>query len=88
MNLAAWIVSGLLAAALPDGRNHEEHQPAEKLQPKMGWVEDISLGTLRLIGITELLGAIGLNPPQADRGGRRPGRRRGHADRPGPPPAW
>jgi uncharacterized membrane protein len=35
-------------------------QPKEKLQPKLPWVEDFSAGTVRLIGVAELLGGLGL----------------------------
>jgi hypothetical protein len=38
-------------------------QPKEKLQPNLPWVEDFSLGTIRLIGVAELLGGIGLTLP-------------------------
>ncbi|MCW2855026.1 MAG: hypothetical protein JWR52_641 [Marmoricola sp.] len=64
MNLAAWIVSGVLAAAYLMAGIMKTTQPAEKLQPKMGWVEDVSLRTLRLIGVSELLGALGLILPK------------------------
>lgn len=74
MNLAAWIVSGLLAATYLMAGAMKTTQPAAKLQPKMGWVEDIPLATLRLIGVSELLGAAGLILPKLtgivdDRGG-------------------
>ena len=39
-------------------------QPVDKLRPQMGWVDDISLPTLRLIGVSELLGALGLILPK------------------------
>jgi hypothetical protein len=64
MNLAAWIVSGLLAATYLMAGVMKTTQPVEKLQPKMGWIEDISLPTLRLIGVSELLGALGLFLPK------------------------
>jgi len=38
-------------------------QPKEKLAGQMKWVEDFSSGTIRLIGILEVLGALGLILP-------------------------
>jgi hypothetical protein len=38
-------------------------QPKEKLKQQMPWVEDVSPNTIRLIGATEVLGALGLILP-------------------------
>ena len=38
-------------------------QPKENLQPKMAYMEDFSQGTIRTIGLLELLTAIGLILP-------------------------
>ncbi|MFL6024895.1 MAG: DoxX family protein [Marmoricola sp.] len=64
MNLAAWIVSGLLAAVYLMAGTLKTTQPLDKLRPQMGWVDDISLRTLRMIGVLELLGALGLVLPK------------------------
>lgn len=64
MNLAAWIVSGLLAASYLIAGIRKTTQTPEKLAPAMGWVDDISVGTLRLIGVSEVLGALGLVLPK------------------------
>jgi hypothetical protein len=64
MNVAVWIVSGVLAASYLMAGILKSTQPVDKLRDKMGWVDDISLGTLRLIGVTELLGALGLILPK------------------------
>ncbi len=64
MNLAAWIVSGLLAATYLMAGFLKTTRSPDKLRPQMGWVDDISLPTLRLIGISELLGAAGLILPK------------------------
>ena len=74
MNTAAWIVSGLLAATYLMAGTLKTTQSPEKLRPQMGWVDDISLPTLRLIGSLEILGALGLVLPKLldvvdDRGG-------------------
>src|SRR4051794_23794169 len=64
MNLAAWVVSGLLAAVYLMAGTLKTTQPLDKLRPQMGWVDDISLRTLRMIGVLELLGALGLVLPK------------------------
>ena len=64
VNTAAWIVSGLLAATYLVAGTLKTTQSPDKLRPQMGWVDDISLRTLRLIGISELLGALGLILPK------------------------
>ena len=50
---AAFVLAGVTKAT----------QPKEKLQPKLPWVEDFSAGTVRLIGVAELLGCLGLVLP-------------------------
>jgi hypothetical protein len=40
-------------------------QPKDKLAPRLPWVEDVSIGTLRFIGVAEFLGAAGLIVPAA-----------------------
>jgi hypothetical protein len=40
-------------------------QPKEKLAARLPWVEDFSAGTVRFIGVVELLAAIGLVAPAA-----------------------
>jgi hypothetical protein len=74
MNVAVWIVSGLLADTYLMAGTLKTTQPVDKLRPQMGWVDDISLPTLRVIGVSELLGALGLILPKLldvvdDRGG-------------------
>lgn len=63
MNVALWIVQIGLAAAFVLAGAMKSTQPKEKLQPNLPWVEDFSLGTIRLIGVAELLGGIGLILP-------------------------
>ncbi|MFL6107752.1 MAG: DoxX family protein [Marmoricola sp.] len=64
MNLAVWIVSGLLAATYLVAGTLKTTQSPDKLRAQMGWVDDISLRTLRLIGVSEILGALGLVLPK------------------------
>lgn len=67
MNLALWIVAGLLAAVLLFS-SAKLVVPKEKLAG-MGtatrWVEDFSPGALKAIGALELLAAAGLILPAA-----------------------
>ena len=40
-------------------------QPKEKLEPKLPWVKDFSVAIVKLVGVSELLGGIGLIAPWA-----------------------
>ncbi|TLS52762.1 DoxX family protein [Paenibacillus antri] len=65
MNLALWIATGLLAiVALASGIN-KTFLPKEKLAKYPGgeWVEDVSVGFLKTLGILEILAAVGLILP-------------------------
>lgn len=64
MNTAVWIVSGLLAAAFLVAGVLKSTQPVARLREQMGWVDDITVNTLRFIGVTEILGALGLVLPK------------------------
>ena len=63
MNIALWIVAGLLAIAFLGAGVMKLTQPKEKLQTNMGWVADFSVLQVKGIGALELLGAIGLIVP-------------------------
>ncbi len=64
MNIALWIIQGVLAALFLIAGVLKATQPREKLKANvLPWAEDVSDGTLRLIGISELLGALGLILP-------------------------
>jgi uncharacterized membrane protein len=65
MNVFLWIVQAVLAAAFVLAGVMKSTQPKKKLQPKLPWVEDFSPATVRLIGIAELLGGLGLILPAA-----------------------
>ncbi|MEZ4590518.1 MAG: DoxX family protein [Chloroflexota bacterium] len=65
MNIALWIVQGLLAIAFLMAGGMKMAQPKEKLAQNMAWVEDFSPNTIRIIGLLEVLGAIGLILPWA-----------------------
>lgn len=64
MNLAAWIVSGLLAALYVAAGLLKSTQPIAKLRDSMGWVDDLPVPGVRLLGVLELLGAAGLILPK------------------------
>jgi hypothetical protein len=68
MNVALWIVAGLLAVVLL-GSSAKMFVPKEKMAGMLGdasrWVEDFSPGALKAIGVLELLGAVGLILPAA-----------------------
>lgn len=64
MKRVLWVVQVLLALAFLFSGMAKVAQPREALlAANMGWVEDFSQGTIRLIGTLEVLGAIGLIVP-------------------------
>lgn len=65
MNTLLWILQVVLAVAFAAAGLGKLTQPREKLLERMGWVEDFSQGTVRLIGALELLAAVGLVLPAA-----------------------
>lgn len=65
MNIAAWIVSGVLAAVYLMAGSTKLTQPMEKLLERgMTFVEDFPPAVVRFIGIAEILGALGLILPK------------------------
>ena len=68
MNLALWIIAGLLAVAFLGAGTGKLIMPKEKIAaitPSARWVEDFSAGTVKAIGALEVLAAIGLILPAA-----------------------
>jgi len=65
MNVFLWIVQSILAAMFVMAGLMKSTQPKEKLAPKLPWVADFSAGTVRFIGVVELLGGLGLILPAA-----------------------
>jgi DoxX-like family len=64
MNTALWIVAGVLAAAFAGSGLMKLLVPKDKLvNAGQGWAADVSAGNVRLIGLAELLGAVGLIVP-------------------------
>jgi uncharacterized membrane protein YphA (DoxX/SURF4 family) len=64
MNVVLWIIAGLLAAAFLAAGLMKAGQPKEKLAASgMAWTEDFSAGQIKVIGVLEVLAAIGLILP-------------------------
>ena len=65
MNIALWIVQGLLALAFLMAGFMKAFRPIEALKKNMAWVATTAPSFVRFIGVAELLGAIGLILPKA-----------------------
>jgi uncharacterized membrane protein len=63
MNVAYWIVAGVLALFYLYGGGIKVIQTREQLQPMMAWVDRTPMPAVRTIGVLEVLGAIGLILP-------------------------
>ena len=66
MNIALWVVASFLALAFLFAGSSKLAQPKDALAKRgMAYVEDFSGTTVKLIGLAEVLGALGLILPQA-----------------------
>jgi uncharacterized membrane protein YphA (DoxX/SURF4 family) len=65
MNTVLWVLQIVLALTFALAGFGKLSQPKEKLQERMGWVEDFPPRTIKLIGTMELLAAVGLIVPAA-----------------------
>lgn len=63
MEIAYWIIAGLLAAFFVYAGGIKIFQSRERLQPMMGWVDRVPMPLVRTIGVLEVLGAVGLILP-------------------------
>ncbi|WNI20601.1 DoxX family protein [Streptomyces sp. ITFR-16] len=63
MEIAYWIVAGLLAAFYLYAGGKKAVQSKERLAPMMGWVDTVPMPVVRAIGAVEILGAAGLVLP-------------------------
>ncbi len=63
LNIALWVAQVLLAAMFLMAGVMKSTQPIEQLGTSLPWVNDVSSGLVRFIGISELLGGIGLLLP-------------------------
>lgn len=64
MNIVIWIIQGLLALMFLAAGFMKLSQPKEKLATNMAWVNDFSANIVKLIGVLEVLAALGLVLPQ------------------------
>ena len=66
MNVTLWIVASLLAAAfLAAGATKLVKPRSALVENGMGWAEDFSEPNVKLIGLVEVVGAIGIIVPAA-----------------------
>lgn len=67
MNVALWIIAGLLAALFAAAGAMKLLTPKAKLieNPQMGWAVTMPAGQIKFIGLAELAGAAGLILPGA-----------------------
>ena len=63
INIALWIAQGLLAVMFIMAGIMKASQPIEALAESLPWVTEVSSGLVRFIGISELLGGLGLLLP-------------------------
>ncbi|WP_128800988.1 MULTISPECIES: DoxX family protein [unclassified Streptomyces] len=63
MNVAYWIIAGLLALFYLYGGGVKVVRSREQLLPMMAWVDSTPMPAVRAIGVIEVLGAIGLILP-------------------------
>lgn len=63
MNIALWVVQALLAIAFLMAGFQHGFQPLDKLANSIRWVRDVPPALVRLIGVSELLGGIGIVLP-------------------------
>ena len=63
MNTALWILQGTLAAIFLIAGLKKLLQPKEKLETKMGWVNDFDARSVKTIGLLEILAGLGLILP-------------------------
>lgn len=65
MNIALWIIAALLAALFLFAGSMKLTQPRSELEKEMSFVPHASDAQIKLLGLAEVLGAIGLILPAA-----------------------
>lgn len=63
MNLALWIVQALVALVVTGTGALKAFTPKEKLEVKMRWARTWDPARIKLLGLAEMLGAVGLVVP-------------------------
>ncbi len=63
LNISLWIAQAILAVMFIMAGAMKSMQPIEELAKSLPWVNEVSVGLVRFIGVSELLGGIGLVLP-------------------------
>ena len=63
MTVAYWVVASILAVLYLYAGGIKVVQSKDQLRPMMEWVDIMPLGLVRVIGVLEVLGALGLILP-------------------------
>jgi hypothetical protein len=63
MEIAYWIVAGLLGVFYLYAGGKKVLQSKEQLAPMMGWVDTVPMWLVRVVGTLEILGVLGLVLP-------------------------
>lgn len=63
MNIALWIVQGLLALSFLAAGGMKLARSKAELAVSMHWAKDVPEGQIKLLGLAEVLGALGLVLP-------------------------
>lgn len=65
MNIALWTLQIILALMFLAAGVQKSTLPKTKLDASFPWAQDVSLSTVRVIGVSEFLAAVGLILPAA-----------------------
>ena len=65
MNIALWVVQGLLAMAFLMAGGMKMMKSKSEIEEMMAWAKDFSESQIKMIGMIEVLGALGLILPAA-----------------------
>ncbi|GAA1435133.1 DoxX family protein [Mycobacterium cookii] len=65
MNIVLWVIAVVLAAVFTAAGLRKVLTPREKVVEDMTSLEDLPAGAIKLIGVVEVLGAVGLVVPAA-----------------------
>lgn len=63
MNIALWVVQIVLAVAFFAAGLMKATRSKAQLEPQMAWVEDVPDNVIKIVGVLEVLAAIGLIVP-------------------------
>jgi hypothetical protein len=67
LHIALWVTQGLLAVAFGMAGAMKAFTPIGELAGSLPWVADVPAALVRIIGVSELAGALGLVLPAATR---------------------